>query len=395
VDSTGEIITILGKFPQQDQLYTYINTKAFSAGAFIASATHEIYMAPGSVIGAAAPIMMAPGGSGAQEMPKVVEEKMTSAVRALVRASAQRQGHNPEVFDAMVDKDQGLVMHGKEIVPKGKILTLTNVEAETQYGEPPKNLLSMGTKSGLDAVISVISLDSPRIVKIEPTGFEELARLIVLVSPLLIAGAMLCGYIEFKSPGFGLFGIGAIVLAVIYFFGHYIAGLSGYENVVIFVVGVILIAVELFILPGHILPGVLGAGMILYSLLKAMVDHYPADPVLPTMPQLELPLRNMGVALAISIIAIVLLARLFPKTPLYGAFVLTKVNPDTVEPANGVHPAIHVGDKGIALTMLRPAGTASFGGGPVDVVTQGDFIRVGTAISVVKIEGGAVTVEAA
>ncbi|MDR0532841.1 MAG: serine protease [Verrucomicrobiales bacterium] len=400
VDNTEEIIAILNKFPHQDQLYTFVNTKAFSAGSFISAATRVIYMSPGSVIGAAAPILMSPGGGGIQEMPKTVEEKMTSAVRGLVRTQAQNHGHNPAVFEAMVDKDQGLSIDGKEIVPKGKLLTLTNVEAEARYGKPPKNLLSHGTRADLNAVIGDIDPGHPQVVKIEPTGFEQLARLIVLISPLLIAAAMLCGYIEFKTPGFGVFGILAVVFAVIYFFGHYIAGLSGYENLVIFIIGVALIAVELFLLPGHILPGVIGAGMVLYSLLKAMVDKYPMDPTIPTMPQLELPLRNMGLALVISVIGILLLAKVLPKTPLYGALVLNKVNPNrTPESANDQvvsgSSGLAIGTKGKALTMLRPAGTADFGHGPVDVITQGDFIKPGAVISVVKIEGNVVTVEVA
>jgi membrane-bound serine protease (ClpP class) len=390
VDNTEEIIAILNKFPRQHRLYTYINTKAFSAGAFIASATREIYMAPGSVIGAAAPILMAPGG--AQELPKTVEEKMTSAVRALVRANAQRQGHRAEVFDAMVDKDQGLTVSDKEITPKGKILTLTNNEAEAPYGEPPQNLLSAGTKADLDAVVSAIAPGHPLVITVEPTGFEQLARLIVTISPLLLAGAMLCGYIEFKTPGFGVFGIGAVILAAIYFLGHYIAGLSGHENAVIFTIGMALLVVELFVLPGHIIPGILGAGLVFYALLNAMVDNYPSDSVLPSLPQLALPLKNLTLALIISAAGIILLAKIFPKTPLYATLVLTGVNPGADSHTRG---APNIGARGTALTPLRPAGAADFGDGPVDVLTQGAFIKAGVTVSVIKVEGNIITVEAA
>jgi membrane-bound serine protease (ClpP class) len=83
---------------------TYVNRSAFSAGVFIAVATQKIYMAPQSVIGAAAPIMMAPGGMGAQDLPGTMEVKMNSAVRALVRTSAEKNGYNPTVIEAMIDK---------------------------------------------------------------------------------------------------------------------------------------------------------------------------------------------------------------------------------------------------------------------------------------------------
>ena len=112
---------------------TYVNDKAYSAGAFISVATQEIYMAPVSVIGAAAPILMSPGG-GPGEMPNTMEVKMTSGISAMIRATAERHGHDPEVVEAMIDKSKELVRDGKVLSEKGQILTLTNTEAEALYG---------------------------------------------------------------------------------------------------------------------------------------------------------------------------------------------------------------------------------------------------------------------
>ncbi len=106
VDVTEEIIQIISKF--KGVTVTYVNDRAFSAGAFIAVATQKIYMAPQSVIGAAAPILMSPTGSGAEKMPDTVEAKMTSAVRALVRTQAEKNGHNIDVIEAMIDKTKAL-----------------------------------------------------------------------------------------------------------------------------------------------------------------------------------------------------------------------------------------------------------------------------------------------
>src|SRR5688572_11736925 len=127
VDTTEEIIQIINQF--KGPTVTYVNQKAFSAGAFISFATQKIYMAPQSVIGAAAPIMMSPGGSGAEALPDTMEVKMTSALSALVRANAEKNGHNVEVADAMVKKTKELVMDGKVLNEKGQILTLTDREA--------------------------------------------------------------------------------------------------------------------------------------------------------------------------------------------------------------------------------------------------------------------------
>jgi membrane-bound serine protease (ClpP class) len=128
VDVTGEIVGILGQF--KGETMTFVNRKAFSAGAFIAVATQKIYMAPESVIGAAAPIMMSPGGSGVEKLPDTIEAKMTSGIRALVRTSAEKNGHNIEVIEAMIDKTKELKVEGEVLNEKGQILTLTNKQAE-------------------------------------------------------------------------------------------------------------------------------------------------------------------------------------------------------------------------------------------------------------------------
>src|SRR5438552_1129673 len=153
VDTTREIISILNQF--QGDTVTYVNKDAFSAGAFIAVATKKIYMAPESVIGAAAPVILSPGGNGVERVPDTYESKMTSAVRAMVRTSAQKNGYNVAVVEAMIDKTKGLTIDGQVIVKEGDILTLTNTEAEKKYGNPPKALLSSGTVESLDELLKM------------------------------------------------------------------------------------------------------------------------------------------------------------------------------------------------------------------------------------------------
>src|SRR5881394_2906463 len=133
VDVTEEIIEILNNF--KGQTATFVNRKAFSAGAFISIATQKIFMAPQSVIGAAAPIMLIPGGAP-QDMPETMQAKMNSALRALVRTSAEKNGYNIDVVEAMIDKIKELKIDGKILNEKGQILTLTNTEAEREYGDP-------------------------------------------------------------------------------------------------------------------------------------------------------------------------------------------------------------------------------------------------------------------
>ncbi|MEM6821717.1 MAG: serine protease [Verrucomicrobiota bacterium] len=394
VIKTEEITGILRRFEPQEETYTYIDTKAISAGAYISSATREIYMAPGSVIGAAVPVMMAPGGS-AQEVDDGYNEKIKSALRGLVRANAELHGHNADVFDAMIDIDQGLSVDGNEIVPKGKVLTLTTNEAAKSYGSKNEPLLSSGTIDTLDELITKIGGDPATAVKIEPTGLEQLARLLVVISPFLLAGAFLCGYVEFKTPGFGVFGILAAVFALIFFFGHYVAGLSGHELLVVFFIGVILIAVELFILPGLILPGLVGAFLILGSLLFAMSDSIgPSAFSLPPLPSLEIPLMKLFASIVLSFLGALLLARILPKTSMYSQLILTGDNSvETPIEAAALEHTIEASMEGSALTVLRPSGTADFGDGPVDVVAEGTFIPKDARIKIVSVQKNRVVVQ--
>src|SRR5216110_351227 len=116
VSVTEEIIEILNNF--KGQTATFVNRKAFSAGAFISVATRKIFMAPQSVIGAAAPLMLGPGG-GVEKLPDSVEAKMTSAVRALVRTSAEKNGYNIAVIEAMIDRTKEVQIDGEVINEKG------------------------------------------------------------------------------------------------------------------------------------------------------------------------------------------------------------------------------------------------------------------------------------
>ena len=137
-------------------VYTFVEKDAFSAGAIIALATRGIYMAPGSVIGDALPIMMTPFG-GVQEMPEAMEEKAVSAVSALVRSAAQEAGHNPELAESMVRRETEFKVGDDVICPAGRLLTLTAEEA-SRPGPDEKPLLAAGTPKTLDDLLELLDL---------------------------------------------------------------------------------------------------------------------------------------------------------------------------------------------------------------------------------------------
>ena len=224
-DAMSEIMDALATF--NGDTYTFINTKAYSAGAFIAAATKHIYMSSGSVIGAATPMMMMPTGDSAN-LPEAYQKKFTSAYAAKIRAAAQQNGHNADVFNQMVDSSSDLMVEGKVVKPEGSLLTLTNIEAEKKYGQPPKPLLSSGTVKDMAALLERTGLKDAEVVRVEPTGAETIADWINAIAPILLALGALGIYLEFKLQSFGLIGVVAVACLWLFFFGQYIAGHSGY-----------------------------------------------------------------------------------------------------------------------------------------------------------------------
>lgn len=405
VDTTREIIGILNEF--KGETATYVNKDAFSAGAFIAVATKKIFMAPESVIGAAAPIIMSPGGDGVEKMPDTYEKKMTSAVRAMVRTTAEKNGYNIAVVEAMIDKTRGLILtnitaevtNAVVIAKEGEILTLTNTEAEKEYGDPPRRLLSSGTVKDLDALLAQLGGTGAVTHRVEPTGMEKIGSWLNMISPLLLIIGVAGIYIEFKTPGFGLPGIIGITAFALYFLGGYVAGLSGAEWVVVFILGLALIVVEMFVYPGTIIIGMLGATLMLAALIMAMVDLYPSTtpgilPAMPNFDKLELPLQNLGIATLGGGLAIWIASLILPKTPMYRAMVSQSASGMQTEASLEAQQTSRKGQIGVTISALRPGGKAQFGEEIIDVISQGEMLPRGTRVRVIGSSGSESIVEA-
>ena len=401
VDITEEIFDIIGKF--KGETVTYVNKDAYSAGAFIAVATEKIYMAPQSVIGAAAPIMMSPTG-GVSEMPSTMEVKMNSAIRAKIRTQAEKNGYAVDVVEAMVDKTKKLERDGKIICEEGDILTLTNLEAEAKYGEATTRLLSSGTVESIDALIIELGYDGAQRVDVAPLGVEELGTWINAISPILLLIGIIGLYIEFKTAGFGVFGAVGIAALVLYFFGGYVSGLAGIEWVGIFLVGVALVAVELFLLPGTIFIGLIGVVCMFVALIMGMTDLYPNMPWFPagegkgnSMPQIEgihfalpdfsRPIRDLLIAFALSVPIIWALAKYLPQTAFFAAFTSSAASGVESVAAVAAELESRLGQAGTSTTPLNPGGKVMFGDALCNVITQGEMIAAGTPVKVIGHRG--------
>lgn len=391
LDSAADIVKTLNQ--TTIPTYTFINTNAGSAGAIIALGTQHIFMAPVSAIGAAAPVL-----STGEDLPATLRDKTVSYWSAMIRGAATKNGHNPDVAVAFMDKDKEVKIGDRVIHPKGTLLTLNAPEATEKINGKP--VLADGVAESIADLVKKANLKGS-VTSVHPTGFEQLAFWITALAPLLLLGGIVCAWLEFKMPGASLPGIISAVCFALFFLGHYLAGLAGWEVVALFVLGVILVIIEiLFFAHSTIVFGVVGVFLMMASLFWAMVDRYPGETSFPSGRVLVIPLLNLFLALIGAVVVIAILARYLPKTSIYRRFALMTANPSG--PSLGGTPRefatalqLSPGAEGTSLSILRPSGKARFLDQIIDVVTQGEFIPPNTAIIVVRKDGMRVVVRAA
>ncbi len=388
VNAAKGIISVITK--TDIPIYTFVKNDAYSAGAIIALATPNIYMAPGSVIGAATPMLMSPVG-GVQEMPDDVQEKMTSAVAAMVRSAAEQGGHDPKLAEAMVRADVEYSVNGKVISKKGRLLTLTNKEAEQLIGKGAEQrpLLSKGTVKNIDALLEIIGIPDAEKRILQVTAAERLARLIAGIAPILMIIGLGGLWLEFKTPGFGIFGITGIACLLLFFFGHHIAGLAGMEDVLLFILGITLLAIEIFITPGFGVLGFSGLLLIFISFISAMSERMPGKwrPISFEPETFSLPLLKVMLSFIGAVVLVAIAGRFVPQTRMFHSLTLDTVVPEAEEESD------LLGMEGVAHSDLRPSGTAYFGDRKIDVVTHGDYIPRQSAVRIVEVHGNRIVVE--
>ena len=363
LDVTFEIMEALGKF--HGQTITFVDKEAVSAGAFISATTQEIWFAPDGVIGAAAPVSMT-----GQDIDETMKLKIVSYLKARVRAISEGRGYRGQVISAMIDKDYELKIGDVVIKPKGELLSLTASEAAKTYGDPPHPLLAAGMAKNVDDLLrQKFGAGGYEIVQLDVTWSEQLAVWLNTIAPVLMGLGVLCLFIEFKTPGFGFFGIAGIALLAVVFLGHYVAGFSGHEPMILFAVGLLLLAVEVFFFPGVAVMAVSGVALMLGSLVWAMADIWPNEPVtIRTSGDLFLmPLVNLSTGLALALVLIVLLARFLPKGWLWDRMVLQATLGSAAQvagtaPEGAAHTASLVGRQGVVITPLRPGGEVEIDG---------------------------------
>lgn len=346
---------------QPIETVAYVNTKAHSAGAFIALHADEIYMTADGTMGAAAVIDHA-GNAAAQ--------KVNSAWIAQMRSAAELHNRDPQYAQAMADVTLNLPEYR---AGEGSLLTLSATEAiEVGYAE--------GIAPNVDSILAQKGYSDPTIVSMQTTFAEDLARFITnpIIVPLLLSLASLGLVMELYSPGFGVPGAVGITALILFFFGHTVAGFAGYESILLFVVGFILLIAEMF-LPGGIV-GIVGGGLVITGLLGAgaNVTHMA---------------YSILVAMFVAAIGMVITMKFFgKKLHMLNKLVLHDATTTEDGYVSNVNRIDLIGRRGITETPLRPAGVMDIEKERLDVVSDGRFIEKGREVEVVKVEGSRIVV---
>jgi membrane-bound serine protease (ClpP class) len=381
---TVEIMEALERF--EGATITFVNDEAGSAGAIIASVTDDIYFAPTGVMGAAELIL----GTG-QDAPEALKRKMESYIRAKSRALSSGEERRADVLKAMMNADFELKIGDKVLKPKGELLTLSAQEAVKTFGEPPTPLLAAGIAKDIDELLTKkFGAGNFEVRRFRVTWSESLAQYLTTFAPVLMGLGLLALFVEYKTPGFGWPGISGIVLLAIVFFGHYTAGLSGHEPALLFGLGLLLLAVELIFFPGVVLPAVIGVGLMLGSLLWAMADVWPDQPIDFSGDLLVQPAINLGLALVITAVGGVLLVRFLPKSWFWDRLVLSAAVSATAGGDAFAAPAATdplLGARGVALTAMFPSGEVEVDGRRYQAHVELGHVAAGDPV-VVKARAG-------
>lgn len=339
----------------------FINRRAISAGAYIALNADQIYMAPGGQMGSAAIIT----GDG-----NAADDKAQSLWLSEMKESAERNGRDPIYALAMVDKDVDLPEYA---AGKGDLLTLETKQAlEVGYSE--------GTAENRKDLLNQLNLNGASIIEAEESFAEKIARFLTnpVVVPILLSIGSIGLVVELYSPGFGVAGFMGLTSLFLFFYGHLVAGLAGMESIILFFIGIILIIAELFVPSGII--GIVGFVSIITSLYIASGDFVHMTISLLT-------------SFAVAIIAAILLVKVFGKRMnIFKKLILRdSTNTESGYVSNKSRTEL-LGLEGVALTSLRPSGTAVIAEERLDVVTEGGYITQGQKVKVVKVEGSRIVV---
>ena len=401
------------------EVVAFIEKEAFSGAALLSLACDKIIMLPGAQIGDAGEIVMGPDGAF-----RYTEAKSRSALAQKVRDTAQARGRPLALAEKMVDKD--LIVFEATHKESGDVRYFSDKEWESFKETDQWNKGKTIREAGEDMFFTVNGARAAELGFADQTvdSRSELAEILQLREPirvierswidtlvyilnsgfvtfLLIAIGLIALTLEVSAPGFGVGGLISVLCFSLFFWSRFLGGTSGWLEVTLFVVGLVFIAAELFVIPGFGVAGIGGITLVLGSLVmasrRAMIPENSEQ-----MMTLGYDVLTVMGAFAGFVVAIILLSNYIGQVP--GLSRLTLKPPVVLEGASGdsVDPGseallpgwqrIEVGDVGQTISPLRPSGKMQVDDFTVDVVTEGDFVDCGTDVKVIGKQGARVVV---
>ncbi|MGH9349329.1 MAG: NfeD family protein [Vicinamibacterales bacterium] len=350
----------------------FVNPRAISAGALIALACETLIMTTGGTIGAATPVI----AGGGETQP--ADEKTVSYLRSEFRATAETRHRPPELAEAMVDTDVEIA----GVIARGKLLTLTTSQAL-------EHKVADLTADTLEAALATAGLPDAEVRVARQTWAETLVRFLThpIASSLLMTIGLLGLLVEIRTPGFAVPGTIGLISLGLFFWGHWIVQLAGWEELLLISLGALLLALEVFVIPGVTVAGIAGILALVAGLGMTVVGAGATVSVVVTA------LGRVAIAVLLAIAGAFAFVRVLPTLPFGRRLVL-----ESGMPAYRGYVSAPDSDRrwlgrtGTALSPLRPAGIADFDGNRVDVVSDGDFIDAGTTIVVTRVDGNRIVV---
>jgi membrane-bound serine protease (ClpP class) len=370
----------------EGKVLTYVNKEAISAGAYIAIATQEIAFAPFSQIGAAEAVS---GGGG--EIDPSMKRKVNSYLKAKIRNFAGSYKYRSLVMAAMMDANVSLIIEGETlkaadgtlIKSPGELLTLTGEEAVMKYGNPPQTLLGTGIFKDLEELLDQRwGKKNYQMIRMEINWAENAGLWLNGIAPLLLSIGLVLLFIEFKTPGFGVFGILGIGFILIFFGSKYVSGLAGQEEVFLFLIGFCLVLVEVFLAPGLFLPALLGLALMFGSLIWAMVDVWPGQEIDWSFALFRVPLVELAQSFGLAFILGYLAIKVMGKTPM-GKSMLLETSVGNLKP-NQTSVLIEPNKVGVTVSELYPVGKVQIDGKTYEARSVIGKIEKGQRIKVLK-----------
>lgn len=375
LEAAEKIRTLLLEAPMQT--FVFIDPNAASAGALISIACDSIYMSPGASIGAASVVDQ----SGA-----VLPDKYQSYMRSLMRATAEKTGRDPLIAQAMVDPDTYI----KGIIDSGKVLTFTTHEA-IQFGYCQGEANSV-TQALEEAGIENYILQEQHLTWVDKViGFLTSPVISGILIMLIIGGI----YFELQTPGVGFPLIVAVTAALLYFAPHYLEGLAAHWEILLFVVGVVLLILEIFVTPGFGVLGILGIILTFTALVLTMVFNIGFDFRFAPPKALSNNILIVLTSIIVGFLASLWLGKklLITQTRFGSLSLNTELDTEKGFVAQDMRLNQLIGKEGITLTFMRPAGKVEIDGEIYDATSYAGLIDKDEKVVVTRFENSQLVVE--